>query len=695
MSEEHANKYDKEYDAFQIFEHIQFHEEAEMRKSPEDGTENEEPEAYSGGSVRRAGGSAIMPAEDSYYEIEYDSCPLPAEDREKGLYGEFFTKPPDIIQQPPRDEIRELFNRMRDIARENRQLNFTRPKFYDKRIQQENGKILYKQGMFMKDFEDDYEKIVPYSAYFPSYQMMGYDQLRTYFTWRTRIREGNVSHISLAYTFLYLYELLNNIGVEDPEDGLEKLLFFWETFREYDKSVDKYVPGWLKDYYIYYGLPGSFREFAAENGLEAYYPELAQAEDRFGLLCSLSKYDIRESSFYTEEREDLIRRCFAFTMERLKEILEGSNIVLEDYFFQPARNMTPWSPFQGALFYPAVRQPDRKVVLSEREVYLCSGNQWTFSKVITAESGKRLLAYVMKQMEASLRQRTGYKYKLAANIHILSPTMEAELKKAGIDLKKIIEDSVAAFYKEETKTVVRVDPGTLEKIRRESYAIQEKLIVPEEEILPLWQTEQAGEENPPVYERKDGETGVPDGAGIPRGIDVLKERERSGGEEQTREQAEFLAALERQETQETWEQAENPTARERQRTQETWNPPGAPAMPEQKGIQAVQEQSEISAIQGRQETSAPQPAENDQWKALREALTETEAKALYIILNGETDLKQFADRQGVMLEILAEGINEKAADIIGDALLDNEFEIYEDYLEEVKEVLLHSVFLQS
>ena len=76
-------------------------------------------------------------------------------------------------------------------------------------------------------------------------------------------------------------------------------------------------------------------------------------------------------------------------------------------------------------------------------------------------------------------------------------------------------------------------------------------------------------------------------------------------------------------------------------------------------------------------------------------MTETEAKALYIILNGETDLKQFADRQGVMLEILAEGINEKAADIIGDALLDNEFEIYEDYLEEVKEVLLHSVFLQS
>lgn len=651
MSEEHVNQYDKEYDAFQIFEYIQSREERKGAASPEDGEGDTDPAAHMEGSSRRANGSAVWPAEDPYYEIEYDSCPGPGEEKESGFCGELFTKQPDKIEPPPRDEIRELFNRMRDIARENRQLNFSRPKFYDKRIQQENGKILYKQGMFMKDFEDDYEKIVPYSAYFPSYQMMGYDQLRTYFTWRTRIREGNISHISLSYAFLYLYELLNNIGVENPKDGLEKLLSFWETFREYDKSLDKYVPKWLKDYYIYYGLSGSFGEFAEENGLAGYYPELVREGDRFELLCSISKYDLRQSSFCTEERKDLIRRCFALTMDRLRESLGESGIVLEDYIFQPARNMTVWSPFQGALFYPSVGQPDRKVVLSEREVYLCSRNQWTFSKVITAESGKRLLAYVMKEMEAELRRRTGYKYRLSANPDILSPGMADELEKAGIDLKKIIGDSVAEFYREETKTVVRVDPGTLEKIRRESYAIQEKLIVPEEEILPLWQTEQPGAENPPLYGRTDAGSGVPGAVGIPGTMDALKERERPGGEEKPREYSEISAE------------------------------------PEQQRMEGIHEQPEIPAIQGQQETSAPQPAENDQWKALREALTETEAEALRIILNGKTNLKQFADGQGVMLELLAEGINEKAADIIGDALLDNEFEIYEDYLEDVKEML--------
>lgn len=584
VSEEHVNKFDKEYEAFQIFEHIQLQEEEKAQKLPEDGA----------GDADSAARKESPRSEDPYYEIEYDSSPLPGGHRDTGASAELFVKPPDKIEPPPRDEIRELFNRMRDIARENRYLNFSRPKFYDKRTQQENAKIFYKQGMFMKDFEDEYEKIILYSAYFPNYQMMGYDQLRTYFTWRTKVRQGNVAQLSLSYAFLYIYELLNNIGVEDPGDGLDRLLFFWEAFREYDKSVDKYVPRWLKDYYIYYGLPGSFQDYIRENGLETYYPDLAETGDRFDLLCSISKYDIRESAFYTEERKELIRRCFAFTMDRLKDAFGESHILLEDYIFQPTRNMTAWSPFQGALFYPAGEQPDRRVVLSEREVYLCSQNHWTFSRTITTESGKRLTGYVMKRMEVVLRQLTGYKYRLSANRDILSPVMADELKKAGMDLEKMIGDSVTAFYREETKTVIRVDPGALEKIRLEAYAIQEKLIVPEDGDLLQEQTEQAEAENQPETESQP-------------------ETEK----------------------------------------QPVYEP----------------------------------PARNDQWKVLREALTETEAKALSVILNDKPNLKQFADEQGVMLEVLAEGINEKASDVIGDGLLDNEFDVYEDYLEEVREML--------
>lgn len=93
----------------------------------------------------------------------------------------------------------------------------------------------------MKDFEDDYEEAVAYKEYFPYYQMMGYRQLRTYFTWRARVRKGEVEKTSLSYAFLYLYELLNNIGVSDPQEGLDKLLFFWQEFRVFQPEIDKYV----------------------------------------------------------------------------------------------------------------------------------------------------------------------------------------------------------------------------------------------------------------------------------------------------------------------------------------------------------------------------------------------------------------------------------------------------------------------
>ena len=99
----------------------------------------------------------------------------------------------------------------------------------------------------MQDFEDTYERQVPFSSYFPDYQMMGYEQLRTYFTWRAKVRSGDIADTSLSYAFLYFYELLNNIGVEDAQEGMNAIMSFWKTFRVYHQEIDKYVIHWLKD----------------------------------------------------------------------------------------------------------------------------------------------------------------------------------------------------------------------------------------------------------------------------------------------------------------------------------------------------------------------------------------------------------------------------------------------------------------
>lgn len=536
----------------------------------------------------------------SYYEIEYDATPMPG-------VGKFVLKT-QKIEEPERDEVRELFNSMRDIARNNPFVIYGSTKFYNEKVRQENSRIFYKQGMFMKDFEDDYEEAVAYKEYFPYYQMMGYRQLRTYFTWRTWVRKGEVEKTSLSYAFLYLYELLNNIGVSDPQEGLDKMLFFWKAFRVFQSEIDKYVLRWLKDYHIYYDLAQPFAEFVSQQGLSAHYPNLTGTEDRFALFCTLSKYDIKKSAFYTEEREKLIRDCFDFTMDRLTVIFQEHNIDLESAIFLPTKSRAVWRPFQDALFYPWRQQRDRSVLLSSKEIYVCNQNQWTYQTALTADSGRRLVGYILKQMESVLRQTVKYKYKITAGIDMMHPTMVKRLKEAGIALEQSITAAVTEFYREATKTVVTVDRDALAKIRKEALITQEKLIVPEEEIS----------KSPPVS--------------VTEPPDELVE------------------------------------------------------------IDFRQEAMPLPVYTDFQQETMPLPvhvesAEKDVWSELGTMLTQTEREALLLTLDGKANIKQFADTHGIMLEVLADGINEKSVDAMGDSLLDDEFIIYDDYLEQVRKML--------
>ena len=576
-----------------------------------------------------------------YYEIEYDATPMPG-------VGKFVLKT-EKLETPERDEVRERFDRMRDIARRNRIFVSGSSKFYSRKVQQERSRIFYKQGRFMSDFEDSFEETAPYSEYFPCYQMMGYKQLRTYFTWRTKVRQGKVEDTSLSYAYLYLYELLNNIGVSNHQEGLDKLLFFWREFRVYQPAVDNHVPKWLKDYHIYYELGQTFPEFVAENELEDWYPELAEAEDKFSLYCGLSKYDIRKSKFYIEDREALIQDCFRFTFKRLTTIFEEHGILLEDMIFAKSKPMALWMPFQDALFYPWLAQGARQVALSPGEIYMCTQSQWYYQVPIALDSGRQFLGYLLKQMEVVLRQKTKYKYKITVDINAVPSAVTQKLEAAGISLEQSITETVTEFYREATRTVVSVDRAALEKIRLEALQTQEKLLVPEEETLTapvqmsLFQT--------PVSDLSD--------------VDAEQMTEHLSAASE-RDAAPAIVVSERELA--TLEQAVMALCT-------TTAQKSAPLMFSE---QAVLEKP----------LSAEKDSETeDPWTELRAALSQTQLEAVRLALTGETNMKEFADANGVMLEVLADGINEKAVDIVGDSLLDEEFMVYDDYAEQVREIL--------
>ena len=706
----------RENDAFWLFEEILEEEDSRRRESLGEGILGERIPAASGErDLRRSGrwpeaaasGSASEPSV-SRYEIEYEGGPFPGVGRyvrreavpaerevlsrepagepaggevlsgrepagepagaeafskreaagggvlsgQEAAGAEAFSgREPDggeVLSRP--DPVRELFERMREIGRQERSRSWGESRFYDGNVRRENARVFYRQGIFMKDFEDEYPETAPYSAYYPFYQLMGYRQLRTYFTWRTQVRRGTVRPTSLSYAFLYLYELLSNIGVDSPEEGLERILFFWREYRAHDAALDSYVPRWLKDYYIYYELPGSFREFAAENGLEGSYPELEEAQGSFALLCALSGYDIRKSKFYTPERRDLIEDCVCFVEGRLGELLAGKGILLEDLLFAPGRSAALWVPFQGALFYPWAPQRDRRVILSSREAYFCNRGQWIVSRNLAAGSGKKLAEYLLRQTEASLRRLTGYPRRLSADQKNLSPLLRARLEVEGIRLEDEITRAAEAFYREATRTVVTVDAGRLERIRREALLTQERLTVPEEEPWPVPAgAAEAGQGRP--WEGSAASTGLVGESPW----EAPREDHRKNPWEASRE-----SAL-----------------------------PGLAAAPDQDQIPAADPGLPSAAASAKDMPPAVSPgaAPEDPWRELWQVLTPRERGALEILSRGGEGLRAFADREGVMLEVLLEGINGKAMDVLGDALADEGPALYEDYAEQVKEMV--------
>lgn len=537
--------------------------------------------------------------EDMYYEIEYDSSPFPGA-------GKFVLKS-QKVELAPKDPIRERFDKMRDIARAYHAGTYGSNRFYDTRIRWEIARVFYKQGVFMQDFTDDYEEAEEFSSYFPNYQMMSYKQLRTYFTWRTRVRQGVVEKTALSYVYLYVYELITNIGVENPLAGLEQLMWFWQEYRELDSSLDNHIPAWIKDYHIYYDLPHTFTEFVEGVGMEEYYPGLAEQENRFEQYCSIASYDIRKSGFVSEETLPLFRESVGQVLEQLSVLMADNGASLEDSIFQPMKSMAVWQPFKDALFFPANSQPNKTVMISPKEIYVCSNNSWGVSKVITTERGRKLLGYIFKQTESVLRRLTGYKHKLKADADILTHESVQMLENKGTSIEKLVTGVTMAVYREATKTVVTVDAGNLQKIREEALVTQEKLTVPEEEE---WSFATKKETEMPV-----------------------------------------------------------------------------------KSVQPVQKESTPEAKQISTEgilQMAEAPVEkpvSGPWTELKQALSEVELGALAVLLNNTADFKAFADTKGIMQEVLADGINEKAMDIIGDGLMDEEFVLYEDYIEEVRKLV--------
>ena len=434
----------------------------------------------------------------------------------------------------------------------------------------------------MEDFTDNYESDAKFNMYYPCYQNMGYEYLRTYFTWRTKVKSGDIQPTSLSYIYLYIYELLSGIGTSSPVDGLEKLLALWNDVPFIKPGVEKYLPKWLKDYHIFYELPHSFSDFIAKYNMQNYYSLSLLfhegIENKLEMWNSISGYDVTNSKFFKDGNEQLLSDCFGAVLCAVSDFCTKRNTRFEDLLVYSVSRRSPWQPFKQALFGSRVKQTDREIKINEFERYYCKNGQWTANLPIYYSSQKDFVGYIIKKTEACLRNVTGYKYKLVAEMRSGSkPFRELQRPAAKrAELDKVIEKAVADFHRDQNRTIVAVDHTNLARIREEALETQGQLIVEEDAVL------------------------------------------------------------------------KSPT-----------------------------EQSQLTLSFA------------DGWKALKNALTDIERQALSLALQENTDIKAFTTNNGIMLEVLADSINEKAADCIGDNLLEvgDDIVLYDEYRENVQGIV--------
>lgn len=176
--------------------------------------------------------------------------------------------------------------------------------------------LFYQQGKLMENFEDDCPYRGEFMRYYPTYHTMYDDQLRGYFTWRAAVRHGRIEKTSLSFVFLYIYELLNQIGVHSPEEGFDTLYAFWQQYRALDPRLDRYVRQWLGDYVAYYGLDSGLVSRFTDASFDENLLILLHAADReeseiFNALMALSSYRIENSKFYKQYPAEVCRVAVA------------------------------------------------------------------------------------------------------------------------------------------------------------------------------------------------------------------------------------------------------------------------------------------------------------------------------------------------------------------------------------------------
>lgn len=363
--------------------------------------------------------------------------------------------------------------------------------------------LFYRQGLLMADFEDDCPYNGTFKSYFPTYNAMSDRQLRGYFTWRAQVRRGTVEETSTSFAFLYLYELICGIGVDDPLDGFNKIKAFWDAYRAFEPGIDRFARVWLQDYAVFHGLdPKLLRDSKTvmfDNALIELRraardlapaptssdlaparrktseptlplpPDEAREERLMAAINALSTYNLNNSRLDRSHHRDLRHvACAVYVrMARYYDTHRKSGIVASLFGEETAM---PYTMFASAVFFAPNRHEDCEYRLDPIHIYRCQNGFWECMRIHGSRQKSSKLGEMMRACDQRLR--------LA-----LDPTHPLKEKKVPKYLAKIIDDEIVAWLSWDAAhqpVKIDIDLSQLGHIRSVAAQTREALLIDEE-----------------------------------------------------------------------------------------------------------------------------------------------------------------------------------------------------------------------
>ena len=363
--------------------------------------------------------------------------------------------------------------------------------------------LFYRQGLLMADFEDDCPYNGTFKSYFPTYNAMSDRQLRGYFTWRAQVRRGTVEETSTSFAFLYLYELICGIGVDDPLDGFNKIKAFWDVYRAFEPGIDRFARVWLQDYAVFHGLdPKLLRDSktvmfdyalielrrAARDLVPAPAPsgqtpkrrktseptlplpsDEVREERLMAAINALSTYNLSNSRLDRSHHRDLRHvACAVYVrMARYYDTHRKTGIVASLFGEETAM---PYTMFASAVFFAPERHEDCEYRLDPIHIYRCQNGFWECMRIHGSRQKSSKLGEMMRACDQRLR--------LA-----LDPAHPLKEEKVPKYLAKIIDDEIVAWLSWDAAhqpVKIDIDLTQLGHIRSAAAQTREALLIDEE-----------------------------------------------------------------------------------------------------------------------------------------------------------------------------------------------------------------------